>query len=400
MFKAARQGDEGLVSRLLATNPELLETADTRGDVPLTVAARYGQLGVVKLLVQRGPNVNALGRRLRTALHQAANHGHGEMAAFLLEHGAQVSSRDAYDRTPLSLACKQGHLGVVRLLQQHLGAQGLEGRDRWGMTALHHAAEKGHDEVVAYLVAQRADASIRTNRGETPLSLACERGRLVVVSLLLRHMGQAGLEAKGGDGGTVLHWAASKGHEDMVAWLLSQGAQADTRDSVGITPLMYASRGGYVGVVRMLLKHMEGKGVEMTDLQGWTALHHAATRCKGDVARLLLLCGADPSLEDNEGETPRTVAAMAWYDEGFLEELEEQEYLALMEEEEKLENGKDREDYEEEVEERVERALQEAVATFTAALEVSAYLICVCRPRPSESPLPQKYGLDSLIVTS
>jgi ankyrin repeat protein len=84
MFKAARQGDEGLVSRLLGTNPELLETADTRGDVPLTVAAEHGQLGVVKLLVQRGANVNALGRLLRTALHQAADSGHEEVAAFLL----------------------------------------------------------------------------------------------------------------------------------------------------------------------------------------------------------------------------------------------------------------------------------------------------------------------------
>lgn len=46
MFKAAREGDEGVVSRLLGTNPELLETANKRGDVPLMVAVEHGQLGV------------------------------------------------------------------------------------------------------------------------------------------------------------------------------------------------------------------------------------------------------------------------------------------------------------------------------------------------------------------
>jgi ankyrin repeat protein len=390
LFKAAWQGDEGLVSRLLGTDPELLETTNNRGDLPLTAAAQHGQLGVVKLLVQRGANVNALGRLLRTALHQAANNGHGEMAAFLLQHGAQVSSMDANDRTPLSLACRKGHLGVVRLLQQHLGAhnllQRLEDRDGWGMTALHHAAKKGHEEVVAFLLEQGADASSRSTQRNTALSLAYKHGRLGVVSLLLRHMGQAGLEARGRDGGTVLHWAASKGHEEMLAWLLSQGAQADTTDSDGITPLMYAAKGGHVGVVRMLLKHMEGQGVELTDVKGRTALHHAATRGKGNVARFLLLCGADPSLTDKEGRTPRAVAERACEDVDFYTELEEEDWHAEAE----VGANYEEEDDEQVVAERVERARQGAIATFTTALEVRSGRFAVWWRMDCNKPQPPK----------
>jgi ankyrin repeat protein len=239
------------------------------------------------------------------------------------------------------------------------------------MTALHYAAEWGHEEVVAFLLGQGADASSRTYEGASALTLAFGKGHLGVVSLLLHHMGPAGLEARGGDGGTVLHWAASRGHEETVGFLLSQGAQAHTTDDDGITPLMSAAKGGYLGVVRLLLKHMEGQGIEVTDLKGRTALHHAAARGKGDVARLLLLCGANPSLEDNEGETPRAVAEMACYDEGFYMELDEEAFNAVMEEEEELGNDVDYEDLAEVVAERVERALQAAVASFMAALEVS-----------------------------
>lgn len=138
------------------------------------------------------------------------------------------------------MACRKGHLGVLRPLQQHLGPQGLEDRDWCGITALHHAAEKGHEEVAAFLLGQGADASSRNNVGGSALTLAVEEGHLGVVSLLLRHMGAGGLEARGRDGGTVLHCAASRGHEEMVAFLLRQGAQADTMDSDGLTPLMYA----------------------------------------------------------------------------------------------------------------------------------------------------------------
>lgn len=100
----------------------------------------------------------------------------------------------------------------------------------------------------------------------------------------------------------------------------------------------------------------------MTDVKGWTALHHAAARGRGKMARLLLLCGADPSLADKEGRTPRAVAEMASEEDGgFYSELDEEEHLAVIEEED-----------EEEMAERVERAEQDALATFRAAFEVSS----------------------------
>jgi ankyrin repeat protein len=375
LIKAIQEGNEGDVGRLLEEDLALLEMAVDEGFTPLLLAAKHRHLGLVRLLVQRGANINATDRDGCTALHSAAFYGHEDLVALLLSKGAQPNHSGVGNMTPLIWACLRGCVGVVRLLVEHTGGEGLEDTDHMGMTALHWAASNGHGEVVVFLMSQGAQATSVCRTGDTPLMLACKDGqlgvvegffehlglqglehrtdtgltplhcaaqagreevvafllskgvrtpvdesyrtplmvaagqnRLGVVKMLLQHTGGEGLEDWDEDGRTALQLAAVGGHEEVVAFLLSQGAEADIPESDDKTPLMDACHFGHVGVVRLLVQHMGGKGLENRDDGGRTALHWAAFGSPAEVLRFLLLSGADPTVMDHEGRTPRAEA--------------------------------------------------------------------------------------------
>lgn len=178
IFEALKEGDETAVTRLLDEEPELLEMADDVGNLPLTVAARHGQLGAVKLLIQRGANTNGTWRCSTTALHEAAHQGHEEVVTFLLSNGAQANSRDVVRRTPLMVAFQRGHAGVVQLLVQHMETQRLEDKDNEGRTVLHLAAMRGDQDCVDFLLRHGASRMPRDKDGMLPIMLACAENHL------------------------------------------------------------------------------------------------------------------------------------------------------------------------------------------------------------------------------
>jgi ankyrin repeat protein len=129
---------------------------------------------VVTLLIERGANINATGDEGKTAVHYAAKWGIEDMMAFLLTKGAQANIRDGDGMTPIMLACFEGHLGVVKMLVQHMGVQGLNDRNAKGWTALHWASAGGHEKVARFLLLAGADPTITDNGGMAPITLATE----------------------------------------------------------------------------------------------------------------------------------------------------------------------------------------------------------------------------------
>jgi cytohesin len=236
-FKAVKEGNKGEVTRLLNADPGLLEErGEYTGKRPLAEAAEHGQLDMVKLLIERGADASAKGAFGRMALHEAAYCGNEETVAFLLEQAPQANSRDRFSRTPFMWACVAGHVGAARILLQHVGDQALHETDLDGDTALHLAAYNGHEEAVAFLLGQGAQANSRKRGGKTLFQMACQEGQLGVVRLLLQHMGEDALQQTDGRGWTALHYAAEWGCEEVVRFLLFAGADPTITDNQGRTP--------------------------------------------------------------------------------------------------------------------------------------------------------------------
>ena len=56
---------------------------------------------------------------------------------------------------------------------------------RW--SPLHYASQKGHKDIVDFLVSHGADVNVTDKYGETPLHIACKEGHKDIIELLVSH---------------------------------------------------------------------------------------------------------------------------------------------------------------------------------------------------------------------
>ena len=107
-------------------------------------------------------------------------------------------------------------------------------------------------------------------------------------------------------GWTPLHYAAFRGHRDVVRLLLDAGANPSKADAVGWTPLRSAAFRGHKDVVQLFLER--GADPNKADKYGHAPLHLAAGVGHKDMVQLLLEKGADPNKADSGGMTPLSIA--------------------------------------------------------------------------------------------
>ncbi|BGO96805.1 hypothetical protein NBRC10513v2_000741 [Rhodotorula toruloides] len=149
------------------------------------------------------------------------------------------------------------------------------------------------------------------------ISTACQNGDL---ERLVSLMSRSGGEADGSNRFTLanqtsphtglapLHYAAQRGHVDVVKWLIEEcGAMPELEDGDGETPLHKAAHSGHLDVCRFLISREVD--IDATDSDGWTALHNASSRGWLDIARLLFEAGANVDHPSRHGYTPLMNAA-------------------------------------------------------------------------------------------
>ena len=180
---------------------------------------------------------------LATKLQLAATYGDLEGLRILLARGAPVDETVDIAVTPLHLAARYGHTEVIEAL---VGAgASLSARDEDGDTPLHIAAVYGKEEAVAVLCAAGASHKALNKFGSTPLHVAASFGEVEAIRILAA--AGAALEATTNRiKATPLHVAASEGHVEAIKALLAAGASLEARTSAGATPLTLASEKGHV----------------------------------------------------------------------------------------------------------------------------------------------------------
>ncbi|KAF5630756.1 purine and uridine phosphorylase [Fusarium tjaetaba] len=220
----------------------------------------------------------------RTAIFYAARTGQEAVMNLLLDSGAKADLQDKGGNTPLSLAAAYGQEGCVKLLL----ANGVktDTEDDFRRTPLCYASEKGHDRVIRLLLEAGSNVNWDGDGPYTPLWYAVARDHITTVRLLLENGARANPALMYGGGQSPLSRACRWGNQAMVQLLLKYGAQVDSNDDQGETPLEYAACYRHIPILLLLLHH--SKSIDLKGLRRQTRQSRVARHGDPEIIKIIL----------------------------------------------------------------------------------------------------------------
>jgi ankyrin repeat protein len=336
LMAVARTGHVEAARALLDAGARVNAVEQWGGQSALMWAAAQKQPAMVKLLIERGADVNVRGmsreweRRITaeprpkdlhrggfTALLYAAREGCVECAKHLVKGGADIDLTDPDRTTPLVLALMNMRFDTAAYLIS-AGAD-VDKWDLYGRSPLYEAVDLG--------TLPRGGRPDIPSADTTPaldiVRMLLERGANPNLQLKLRPPFRNVIFDRQGDnivltiGATPLLRASKAGdNPEAIKLLLARGALVDLPNVGGITPLMAAAGMGHVtnatrgrfnteqdslAAIPLLLK--AGAAVNAKAADGQTALHSAAQKGWNKVVTLLAESGADLAAKDTNGFT-------------------------------------------------------------------------------------------------
>ncbi len=354
--------------------PTPTQRADPDLDRALIEAAWDNDVPRAARLIARGARVDWRDETGQSAFLIASSEGYLTLLNLTLDHDPDLDLHDSFDGTALIRAAERGHWPIVgRLLQTAIARDHV---NNLGWVALHEAIILGdgtqpYVTTVQALVAGGADLKIEAAvQGAAPLELATQRAQTAVADTLRRALAAspptnpqaallaaaargdadgvaisarlgADLESRDRSGRTPLLLAVTHDHLDVARLLVALGASPDALDDRHDTPWLVTGVTGSVPMAELLLaygpdlrlrnryggvslipaaerghvdyvRRVARTGIDVNHVNdlGWTALLEAIILGDGtqdyvDIVQILLGAGADPTIGDAAGVSPR-----------------------------------------------------------------------------------------------
>jgi len=167
----------------------------------------------------------------------------------------------------------------------HAKDEDINARDAKGYTRLHRAANDGNLDLVKNLLDKKENINAKSYLGQTPVYLAVARKRFNVVKYLVEKGANLNIGGKGGRF-FPLHRAIRETDFKMIKLLVKGDAHLDVKDNRGSSVLLIAVGTGQLSIVNYFIS-----------------------------------LGADPTIKNKNGKTPRDIADKIYNDLNSLLDL-------------------------------------------------------------------------------
>jgi len=307
---AIRKGDLDALKHLVESDSKILQLDSVFGSV-LHIAVNNEKLHIVRWLLEYGADSNMKSDEEELSCLNCAIGGKNiELVRLLLDHGASLDTTDTISN-PLYGAIYHGHFEIAKLLIE----RGLDVNVQYKAkpphtNALLFAKTWGRTDIVK-LIEWKLSQSV-----EKDLSIMDDQTRKSVLKCIENDDLEALIKLIESDQkiltsdsvyGSVLHMVISYGSDNMVRWLLDQGADPNMKSKhEELSCLRCAIGKKNIELVRLLLDH--GAALDTTDTLS-NPLYGAIYYGNIEIAKLLIDRGLDVNVQ-YKAKPPHTNALL------------------------------------------------------------------------------------------
>ena len=305
---ASALGNWTMANMLLdhGAQPNLL---DDNLDSAFLIAAREGKEVILKLLADRGADINLkTAVKGNSALNEAAARLNSEnvVKALLDLPGVDINQKNSDHLTPFLNSIASTNIPV---LKQLLKISDTKAINNFGYTALHLAAQKSTKEVTQILIENGLDLHALDTYKMTAFHRAVRCSNVPVLEYFIG-LGEDVNSVSGDYPWTSLHHCCRSGNVATAKSLLAHGADIENLVPADVcaTPFLRAVFNNKIDLIEYLLSR--GANIAPEGFNGYTALHICAWKNHPKICTFLLNRGGiDIDARDNVGMTPLLRAA-------------------------------------------------------------------------------------------
>lgn len=249
LMYAIHNGDLNIIKLLIDKGADV-NIIDSQGDMPIFIAV-FDNLDVVKLLVENGANINVKDRRNNTPLISACFHTNLDIVKYLIDKGADINAVN-----------NDGDNALSKVSYRQL-----------------YTNDNDNDkaEIAKILILNGIDINHINKSGNTPLFVSLRYRNYPVFKVLIEN--GANIFTKNNDKKSSIMMAIDYDNNmDIIHYLINNGVDINAKDKFKNTVLVYAIGSNNYELVELLI--LKGANVNIYNIFGKTPLSIAYEKYK------------------------------------------------------------------------------------------------------------------------
>ncbi|XP_075541879.1 E3 ubiquitin-protein ligase MIB2-like isoform X2 [Dermacentor variabilis] len=310
LHRACFEGNEAIVWMMAETGANV-EEVDEDGDRALHYATYGDKPDVIELLLNLGADINATNKKKFTALQVAVKKKHVNCVRVLINKFPErldVNIQDGVGDTPLHDAIKHSSPEITDMLVNFPSVDFTLCNES-GYNLLHQAAVTGNNFATEVILSKKPDlVDVKDSDGCTALHLAARANNYSVARTLVTQ-GKCTVDLKNTQQQTALFTAVFTGNCALIELLLGAGADINTTNKDGDTPMHMALA---------MRSHLRMQSLDPAEVEAITAIvkkllenPQPGVDSTLALASFLAAKGADLHRKNKYGKTPLEMAGSA-----------------------------------------------------------------------------------------